>query len=211
MRRLIVGTGADVKFGLKGEVVNRSLHVVALLSVSAGVIALAAMSIQLPVSASQSSAQAPAPSATGDAHPEFPQGQGRDAVLKLCVRCHSPNIILANGQDRTGWESTISKMVRLGATGDDEDFTDIADYLTANFPPSTVVKIFVNMATDKQFATALGVSDDEGKAIVAYRDKVKGFNSIDDLKKVPGVDTKKIDANKDHLIFGTVAAKPPAN
>jgi competence protein ComEA len=57
------------------------------------------------------------------------------------------------------------------------------------------------MATAKQFAAVLEISEDDGKAVVAYRDKQKGFKSIDDMKQVPNVDTKKIEANKDHLIF----------
>ena len=191
-----------MKQGLKSEIIYRSLYVVTLLSVSVGVISLA-MSIQTSVSAGQA-AQTAGPSATTDnspTHPEFPEGEGRDAVLRLCVKCHSPNIILANGQDRTGWENTITKMVRLGATGDDEDFSDIADYLTAHFPPSPVLKIFVNMASDKQFATVLGVSEDEAKAIVTYRDKIKGFKTIDDMKRVPNIDAAKLDAKKANLIF----------
>jgi competence protein ComEA len=192
-----------VKRGLNKGTIYHGLYALTLLSASVGVIALA-MSIQTPVSAGQAAAQTAGPSATTDnspTHPEFPQGEGRDAVLRLCVKCHSPNIILANGQDRTGWENTITKMVRLGATGDDEDFSDIAEYLTAHFPPSPVLKIFVNMATDKQFATVLGISEDEAKAIVAYRDKIKGFKTIDDMKKVPNVDAAKLDAKKSNLVF----------
>jgi len=85
--------------------------------------------------------------------------------------------------------------------GTDEDFTDIADYLTANFPPSAIPKIFVNKATDQQIANILGISIDDAKAIVAYRDKAGGFKSIDDLKRVPNVDTNRIDAKKDNLVF----------
>lgn len=135
------------------------------------------------------------------AHPEFPPGDGRDTTLRTCGKCHSPTIVLAYGQKREGWEKTITKMVRLGAVGSDEDFTDIADYLTANFPPSAVPKIFVNKATDQQIANTLGISVDDAKAIVAYRDKVGGFKSIDDLKLVPNVDKKKIDAKKENLVF----------
>lgn len=161
---------------------------------------IAAVAPWSPVAARQEAG----PSATTgqpSAHTEFPPGTGRDAVLHLCVRCHSPNIILASGRDRTGWENTITKMVGLGATGSDEDFTDIADYLTANFPPSQVKKIFVNMAKASQFAQVLGISDADAQAIVAYRDKQKGFKSIDDLKKVPNIDTAKVDAKKDQLVF----------
>lgn len=135
------------------------------------------------------------------AHPEFPAGDGRETTLRVCGKCHSPTIVLAYGQKRTGWEDTITKMVRLGAVGTDEDFTDIADYLTANFPPSAIPKIFVNKATDQQIAHTLEISEDEAKAIVAYRDKVGGFKSIDDLKQVPNIDAKKVDAKKDSLVF----------
>ncbi|HEY9126906.1 MAG TPA: helix-hairpin-helix domain-containing protein [Acidobacteriaceae bacterium] len=192
-----------MKEGLNREVgVYRRRFAGLLILSSACVLTLPALLHTPPVAAAQSAA-----TAEGD-HPEFPQGQGRDATLRLCSQCHSVNIILANGQSREGWEDTITKMVRFGAHGNDEDFTDIADYLTANFPPSTVKKIFVNQATEQDFATALGVSVDEGKAIVAYRDQIKGFNSLDDLKKAPGLDAAKVDANKEKLIFGAGAKKP---
>jgi len=182
------------------KLIYRGLYSLVLLSATLGLLAL---SMSTPTSAAQTAA-------TADQHPEFPPGVGRDTVLKLCVKCHSPNIILAYGQNRTGWENTITKMVQKGAEGEDEDFAEIADYLTEHFPPSTVQKVFVNMANEKQLADVLEVSLDEAKAIVAYRDKAKGFNSIEDMKMVPNVDTKKIDAKKDRLVFGA-GVKPEAN
>ncbi len=184
---------------------RRRKHTFLEYALSLGLVAGVCVFARTSVSASQAAA-----AAQPDDHPEFPPGDGREAVMRLCVRCHSPNIILASGQDRLGWENTITKMVRLGATGNDEDFSDIADYLTANFPPSAVKKVFINMATDKQIADLLEISLDDARAIVTYRDKVKGFKSIDELKQVPGADTKKIDAKKDRLVFGSAAAKPPA-
>jgi competence protein ComEA len=130
---------------------------------------------------------------------EFPDGPGKDALLKTCSRCHSPNLVIANGQDRDGWENTITKMVSLGAVGTDEDFTAILDYLVKNFPQQT--KINVNKATSASLATGLSLSAKEAEAIVAYRDKNGNFKSLDDLKKVPQVDAKKLDAKKDSLIF----------
>jgi competence protein ComEA len=171
------------------------LHLSTLLCVGVGVVAVGNRPI-----ASASAGHATA----GDhpvAHPEFPPGDGRDTTLRICGKCHSPTIVLAYGQKRAGWENAITKMVRLGAVGSDEDFTEIADYLTANFPPSAIPKIFVNKATDQQIANILVISIDDAKAIVAYRDKVGGFKSIDDMKRVPNVDTKKIDTKKDTLVF----------
>jgi len=197
-----------MKRGRNQEIIRRVLYSAILLAASLSVMALL-VSAHMPVSAAQG-AQSAAPGAAdqSSSYPEFPPGVGRDAVLQLCGKCHSPNIILASGQSRTGWENTITKMARQGAEGSDEDFTDIADYLTANFPPSSVKKVFVNMATDKQLADTLEISLDDAKAIIAYRDKVKGFKSLEDLKTVPNVDTKKIDAKKDQLVFGAGVVKP---
>jgi competence protein ComEA len=174
------------------NIIHRVVYLLTLFSVSAGFVALS-----MPRTTVGAQTNPPA-----DQHPEFPAGAGRDVVLEVCGKCHSPNIILAYGQNRLNWENTITKMVQKGAEGTDEDFTEIADYLTEKFPPSTVQKIFVNMASDKQLAAVLDISVDDAKAIITYRESQKGFNSIDDMKKVPNVDAKKIDAKKDQLVFG---------
>jgi competence protein ComEA len=194
-----------VKLGQKTNTsIYRRREALMLLVASLGMIAGLSMLARTSVSASQT-----ATTEKQAEYSELPHGEGRDAVLRLCVKCHSPNVILAYGQNRLGWENTITKMVRAGAVGTDEDFTDIADYLTANFPPSSVKKIFVNMATDKQIAEVLEISLEDAKAIVVYRDKIKGFKSLEDMKQVPGVDTKKIDEKKDRLVIGTAAVKSP--
>lgn len=134
-------------------------------------------------------------------HPEFPAGDGRDTTLRLCTKCHSATVILATGRDRDGWEAIISKMVTFGAVGTDEDFTQIADYLTASFPPVAVAKVNINKATAAEIAAVLGITPDDAKAIVTYRDKAGSFKALDDVKKVPGVDLKNLDARKDRLTY----------
>ena len=149
-------------------ITHRSPHSIALVLLCAGLAAFSVLTRTV-VSAGQTAGQAAGPSATTDGsplHTEFPPGDGREPVMRVCAKCHSPNIILAYGQNRTGWENTITKMARLGAKASDDDY-----------------------------------SLEDAAAIVAYRDKVKGFKSLDDMKKVPNVDAKKIDANKDHLVF----------
>jgi competence protein ComEA len=133
-------------------------------------------------------------------HPELPDGPGKATLLKVCSSCHSPDNVLANGQDRAGWEATINKMAGFGANASDDEFTEILDYLTKNFPPPTA-PVNVNKATTAQLVSGLGLSTAEGDAIVKYREKNGDFKTIDDLKKVPDVDAKKIDAKKDKLAF----------
>jgi len=149
--------------------------------------------------AAQTAPAAPRPSPTADAHPEFPSGPGRETTLKKCSQCHSPNNILAQGRDRQGWEDLITKMVGFGASGTDEEFSDILDYVTKNFPPTSGTHVNINTADATQIAAALTLTPDEAKAIVDYREKNGKFKSFDDLKKVPTLDAKKLDAKKDAI------------
>jgi competence protein ComEA len=59
----------------------------------------------------------------------------------------------------------------------------------------------VNQATAAQLESGLGLSTTEAEAVIEYRKKNGDFKSIDDLKKVPDVDAKKLDAKKDRLAF----------
>jgi cytochrome c5 len=86
-----------------------------------------------PPAAGAPPATAAAP-ADGDA--DFPNNPGKEVFLNTCSKCHSPRNVLAYRQDADGWTATITKMVGYGATGSDEDFTAILDYLTKSFPPA---------------------------------------------------------------------------
>jgi competence protein ComEA len=142
-------------------------------------------------------AQQAAPQPT---HTDFPDGPGKTTFLKVCSTCHSPTNVLANGQDRAGWDSTITKMVGFGAQGTDEELTEVLDYLTKNFPPVSA-SVNVNKATTAQLQSGLGLTSAEADAVVKYREKNGDFKTIEDVKKVPDVDAKKFDAKKDHLAF----------
>jgi len=146
------------------------------------------------VSAKQQAAPAAAPA---DAHPEFPPGPGRDVTLRLCSKCHSPNNILAVGRTPQGWQDLIVRMTTFGLQGTDEEFTATLDYLTANFPP----KVNVNRASAAQLVAVLALTSEEAAALVSYREKNGDYKTIDDLKKVSGVDSKKLEAKKDLLQF----------
>jgi competence protein ComEA len=132
-------------------------------------------------------------------HPGLPAGPGRDTLIRVCSTCHSPENVIANGQDRAGWEDTINKMAGFGADGTDDEFTTILDYLVKNFPAGGPVN--VNKATSAQLQSGLGLNAAEADAVIAYRKKNGDFKTVDDLKKVPDLDAKKVDAKKDHLAF----------
>lgn len=132
-------------------------------------------------------------------HPELPAGPGKATLIRVCSSCHSPDNVIANGQDRAGWENTITKMAGFGAVGSDEEFTEILEYLVKNFPANAPIN--VNKATAAQLESGLGFTTTEAEGVIQYRGNNGDFKSIDDLKKVPALDAKKLDAKKDRLAF----------
>lgn len=144
-------------------------------------------------------AQQPAQKQQSQTHPELPAGPGKDTLIRVCSSCHSPDNVIANGQDRSGWENTITKMAGFGAVASDEEFSEILEYLVKNFPSNTPIN--VNKATAAQLESGLGFTTAEAEAVVQYRGKNGDFKTIDDLKKVPDLDAKKVDAKKDRLAF----------
>jgi competence protein ComEA len=145
-------------------------------------------------------APAAAPAAGHEQYSELPAGPGKSTLIRVCGKCHSPDNVIANGQDRAGWEGTISKMAGFGATASDDEFTEILDYLVKNYPAGGS-PVHVNQATAAQLVSGLALSTAEADAVVAYRKQNGDFKSIDDMKKVPDVDAKKLDAKKDQLVF----------
>ena len=145
--------------------------------------------------------QEPASAPVHEPYSELPSGAGKDTFIRVCSKCHSPDNVIVNGQDRAGWENTISKMAGFGAVATDDEFTAILDYLVKNFPAPPAGVIHVNQATSADLASGLGLTSAEADAIVEYRKKNGDFKTIDDLKKVPDVDAKKLDAKKDKLAF----------
>ncbi|MGH9581458.1 MAG: ComEA family DNA-binding protein [Bryobacteraceae bacterium] len=121
-------------------------------------------------------------------------------VVKLCSGCHEPTIVLTADLSVNGWPGEIQKMIGLGAPGTNEQFREVLDYLAANV--STPVSLVnVNSASEAELELALQISRKKAMAIVEYREKNGKFKSIEDLKKVPGVDVKKIEANKSRVSF----------
>jgi competence protein ComEA len=166
--------------------------------ISTWAICFCAYSMMLAPSYAQQPSQQPP--AQKEQYPELPAGAGKDTLVRVCSKCHSPDNVIANGQDRAGWEGTITKMAGFGAVGTDDEFTEILDYLVKNFPANSGL-VNVNKATAPQLASGLGLTDTEAAAVVDYRKKNGDFKTIDDLKKVPDVDGKKLDAKKDRLAF----------
>lgn len=126
---------------------------------------------------------------------------GKAAAERVCVQCHEYARSVAPRQNRAGWQATMDKMISLGAKGTQKEFDDILDYLATTYPGEEVPKIKVNEARAIDFESGLSLPRSQAAAIIKYREANGDFHSIEDLKKVPGIDAAKIEARKDRLVF----------
>jgi competence protein ComEA len=131
---------------------------------------------------------------------QFPEGPGKDVTLQLCSNCHGPDVIFLHRQGKDEWVATIQKMIEAGAEGTPEQFSTVLDYLMKNFGPGAP-KVNINKASEGDLQSSLGLNEKEAAAVVKYRADKGAFKSVDDVKKVPGLDAKKIEAQKDRLVF----------
>jgi competence protein ComEA len=129
--------------------------------------------------------------------PKLPDGPGKETLQRVCAGCHGAEIVLGKRLSHDGWSEIVANMIQRGAQGTDDEFADIVDYLTNTVSAA----IYVNKATAKQLQSGLDISEKEAAAILHYRDEKGDFKTIDDLKKVPGLDAAKIDAKRSNLAF----------
>ena len=153
-------------------------------------------------------AAAPAEAATAaPAAPGFPDGPGKDLFMNTCGGCHGADIVLGQTGTRDTWQDTVDSMRGRGATGSDDDFKIIVDYLTKYFG----VPVNVNQAPAKDLASNLVITPDEAAAIVKYRTDNGNFKDYSDLSKVQGLDIKKLDPIKSRITFASAPAPAPVN
>jgi competence protein ComEA len=125
----------------------------------------------------------------------LPAGQGKELVEVICSSCHSTERIAAQHNTKPQWQDKVLEMLQEEIDVTQAEKDQIVEYLAKSFPP----RINVNTAAAKEFETALEISAESAAAIVRYREKNGAFKTVDDLKRVPGVDASKIEAKKDRL------------
>jgi len=139
-------------------------------------------------------------SSTAPAFAQLPDGPGKDTLVKVCGTCHQAERAASVRLTREGWEEVIGDMIKRGARGTDEEFKAALDYLAANFLGDAPRPLNINRATNIELESVAGLTRKEAAAVLAYLDKIGVCKSLDDLKKVPGLDYKKIEARKDFVV-----------
>lgn len=128
----------------------------------------------------------------------LPDGPGKDVVEAVCSVCHAPARAATQHLTQQQWQAKVTQMLQEETDVSDSDQQTIVNYLAKNFPP---IKINVNKVAAKELADGLELKPTHAEAIVHYREQNGTFKTLDDLKKVRGVDTVKIESKRDLLEF----------
>ncbi len=64
----------------------------------------------------------------------FPDGEGREATVRVCSGCHASEVISQQRMAPEDWKRVVDMMAGNGAQGTDADFDVITAYLTKSFP-----------------------------------------------------------------------------
>ena len=139
---------------------------------------------------------------------QLPEGPGKDALVKVCGTCHQPDRAAAVRLTKEGWETVVADMVTRGAKGTDEEFAAVLRYLTTNFLGEAARPLNINSASQLDLEMVAGLKRTEAAAVMKYLDAVGLCKELADLKKVPGLEYKKIEDRKDYLVCFPPLAAP---
>jgi competence protein ComEA len=131
---------------------------------------------------------------------DLPDGPGKLLAQNTCQACPGLDAITAQCDTTEGWTATVNTMRSRGATGSDQDFQIIINYLSIHLGTQPA-KLNVNTATTGEIESALGLTSNESDVIVHYRKDHGDFKDRESLTKVKGLDLKKLEAKKDQIVF----------
>jgi competence protein ComEA len=130
----------------------------------------------------------------------LPEGPGKDVTVRACGPCHEARRAASVRLTREGWAAVIECMQKRGAKVSEQEFPVILDYLSTHFLGEALQPLNLNTASQIDLEAAGGLLRREAAAVIRYREQRGRFKSVDDLKKVPGLDFKKIENRREAVV-----------
>lgn len=134
------------------------------------------------------------------ARAQMPEGAGKETLIRTCGVCHDPMRAASVRLTEQGWTDVLGDMLKRGAKATDDEQQEILGYLTTNFLGEAPKPININSAPQIDFESVLGLLRREAAAVVAYREKNGPFKTVSDMKKVQGLDYKKVESQTDRIV-----------
>lgn len=64
---------------------------------------------------------------------KLPSGKGRAELQRICSDCHEVAVVTREHHTKSDWTQVVEQMKSRGASGTEDEFNLIIDYLTTNF------------------------------------------------------------------------------
>jgi competence protein ComEA len=130
---------------------------------------------------------------------KLPVGDGKDAVVKVCLGCHGAGNFRQLRLNQDGWSDKVADMVDKGAQASDAETAAVITYLAQYFGPDS--KINVNTAPFQEIKAVLKLTAKETQSVVDYREQNGPFKAVAELEKIPGVPVEKVEAQREKIVF----------
>jgi len=132
----------------------------------------------------------------------MPDGPGKQIILRECTACHLPDHFTKYHHSNEEWQAIVIRMGQRVRSATKEELDTVQKYLATNYPKiDEAGKLNVNKSDAAAIAAGLGLTLDEAKALVDYRDHHGTFREWGELLAIYGVDGRKIEAAKDRMSF----------
>lgn len=132
----------------------------------------------------------------------MPDGSGKQIILRECTSCHQPDHFTKYQHTNEEWQAIVIRMGQRVHSITKEELDTVQKYLATNFPKvDDANKLNVNKATAQDIEARLGLTTEEAKAVVRYRQQHGTFREWGELLAIYGVEGRKIEAAKDRMSF----------
>jgi len=132
----------------------------------------------------------------------MPEGAGKQIILRECTTCHLPDHFTKYRHSNEEWQTIVIRMAPRTRSITKEETETVQKYLATNFPKiEDSTKLNVNKATADDIVARLGLTPDEAKALIDYRQRHGTFREWGELLAIYGVDGRKIESAKDRMSF----------
>lgn len=133
---------------------------------------------------------------------DLPDGPGKPIIERACTGCHRADAMPDYHKTPEEWDTVVRRMIGRGAPVQGNDVDLLIGYLAKSFPKvEDATKLNINKATASEIATVMGLTPEEAKALVDYRDRHGNFRVWGEMLVIYGVDGRKVQAAKDKISY----------
>jgi competence ComEA-like helix-hairpin-helix protein len=133
---------------------------------------------------------------------QLPDGAGKPIIERSCDGCHRAAAMVDYHKTPEEWDTIVRRMIGRGASVQGGEVDTLVSYLSKNFPKiEDASKLNVNKAKPEELVAVMGLTPEEAKAVVDYRERHGNYRVWGEMLVIYGVDGRKIQAAKDKISY----------